>query len=191
MDNEEGTSTAAMPYDDQLGNYLYFGILSVKLTILVCILFGNLVTLITIKRFKSLNTVTNCFVSSLALADISSGIMMMVGDVHFYFFKKMVCLNMVSSIVIDIMDATFLASFYHVVLVTLDRFIAINWPLRYHTWMTKRVAYYLIAAAWIIAWILSFGSMIWYIGNYSCGYPEQSHIYDSVKLRCPTSSSPQ
>ena len=182
MDNDESTSTEAMPYDDKLGKNLYIGILSVKVTILVCILFGNLMTLITIRRFKSLRTVTNCFVSSLALADISSGIMMMVVDVHFYFVKKMVCLNMISSIVVDIMDATFLASFYHIVLVTLDRFIAINWPLRYHTWMTKRVAYYLIAAAWIIAWTLSFGSMIWYIGNDSCDYPRQSHIYDSVKI---------
>jgi hypothetical protein len=162
----------------------YFIIMMVKIVIFLFMLFGNTLTLVAIAKFESLRTETNCFLASLAVADTLSGIMGIISGLYFFFIQmyQIRCIPKITMVVTNMLTVTFLTSFYHMFLVTLDRFIAINWPLHYHSWITRKVTYYLIASAWIVAFLVSHGSMYWYIGHNICGVNPQAYLYSSLKI---------
>ena len=118
-----------------------------------CIIFGNSLILISIRRFRKLRTLTNGFVFSLACADLCAGITILWQSV-FNFKPEM---DLVGPLCLSrfIQIAPSYCSLLHLVVIATDRYLAILHPLRYHDFMTPRVANVLIGVTWTMAIILT------------------------------------
>lgn len=126
----------------------------VNIAFSLCGTLGNLLVCIVITRHKELRTVTNCFIYSLAVADLLVCVIsqpMYVGT--FYGIQNYEY---------ELVRKTFtwisvLASVSNLWAVTVDRFVAISKPLKYtQTITTKRVAIILVFI-WVIS--TSLGTM--------------------------------
>jgi adenosine receptor A2a len=138
-------------------------------------LVGNLLVLFVFVRCRSLRTVTNYYVISLAVADtlvatvgVPSAILTSVGlprDFH-------LCLLM-NSVLMMLCTGSILS----LVAVTVDRFWAIVHPLTYAADMTKRRAKFVIACCWILAAIIG---LLPVAGWYRCVPPEPRCFFREV-----------
>lgn len=117
--------------------------------------------------FRSLRSVTNMLMASLAVADITVAVLVMpyllVYDlVRSWKFGPIFCHIWISC---DVMCCT--ASILHLCIIALDRFLAITNPLRYKVIMSRRRGIFLIAAAWFCSCAISFAPIM--LGWYSDG----------------------
>ncbi|KAK2162829.1 hypothetical protein LSH36_91g09022 [Paralvinella palmiformis] len=148
---DAGTAT---PLSHHIGYELLFG--SLLSLIIVVTLLGNGLVVTAVASFRRLRSVTNYFVVSLAVADITVAILVMpyalvydiseewrYGWVFCYFF-----------ISCDVTCCT--ASILHLCVIALDRYLAITQPFSYHRKMSKRRALIMIASVWICSSAISF-----------------------------------
>ena len=148
---DAGTAT---PLSHHVGYELLFG--SLLSLIIVVTLLGNGLVVTAVASFRRLRSVTNYFVVSLAVADITVAILVMpyalvydiseewrYGWVFCYFF-----------ISCDVTCCT--ASILHLCVIALDRYLAITQPFSYHRKMSKRRALIMIASVWICSSAISF-----------------------------------
>lgn len=130
-------------------------------------LFGNGLVILAFYRFHVLRTITNYFVVSLAVADILvaslstpvwmyillSGITKIPKEGQF--LKKVLYYSWQY---IDILCST--ASIVNLCIISVDRHLAINSPLTYHSRMTSRRAKASIAFAWLFAFFCASLSIV-------------------------------
>ncbi|XP_078362161.1 beta-1 adrenergic receptor-like [Oculina patagonica] len=117
---------------------------------------GNGIVLWLIVRYRSLRTISNLFLTSLAAADFLVGLVIdpvwisikclgYNADTHEQRYSK----------VIDYLWIhTTVATTFNLCCVTLDRHIAIFYPLRYKDIITNRRCYVLIANVWLMSLVL-------------------------------------
>ena len=103
----------------------------------IIILCGNSMTILAVWKFTRLQTVTNKFVTSLALCDITVGLLLpyyMAFHVKPSLWKNIyACVAQFSLFV-----ASNAASLTCLLMVSLDRYIAVVYPLHYHTYLSPR-----------------------------------------------------
>jgi adenosine receptor A2a len=154
---------------------LHYVYTSVEITCALTALAGNFLVLLVFARCRSLRTVTNYYVISLAVADtlvatvgIPSAISTSVGlPRHFT-----LCLLM-NSVLMLLCTGSILS----LVAVTVDRFWAIVHPLTYAVDMTKRRAIIVIACCWTLASIIG---LLPAAGWYRCVPPEPRCFFMEV-----------
>ena len=141
-------STAKWTGDEPISSTLLV-IGGVLLAMSFCIIFGNSLILISIRRFRRLQTLTNKFVFSLACADLSAGISI-IWQAMFNFKPEM---DLIGALCISrfVQIAPSYCSLMHLVVIATDRYLAILHPLRYHEFMTQKLAHIFIAIAWTLA----------------------------------------
>ena len=111
-----------------------------------------------IYKKKSLRTITNMFLASLALSDLMSallGIPLLVICLVRDVIK--VCLS--SSVIIRF---TAISSVCHVLLIACDRYIFIVHSINYHFLVTKRRAIVAILAIWLLSFLASVIQLSWH-----------------------------
>ena len=128
--------------------------LIILLSINVLVIGGNTLVILAVAKSKKLRTVTNLFIVSLAFADLFLGITIlpfstMLEVLQVWVFGRIWC---VMYLAIDVWLCT--ASILNLVAISLDRYIAINYPMRYPSLMSRRRAKCLIAGVWIFAFIV-------------------------------------
>ncbi|XP_072515661.1 trace amine-associated receptor 6-like [Salminus brasiliensis] len=126
-------------------NILLFIVLS---CVSVCTVFLNLLVIISISHFKQLHTPTNLLILSLAVADLFVGMFVMPVRImqlidSCWYLGKIAC--SVSEIIIG---QSMLGSLFSLVLIAVDRYIAVSDPLLYSTRITVSKTSLFIILSW-------------------------------------------
>ncbi|XP_050545083.1 dopamine receptor 2 [Daktulosphaira vitifoliae] len=140
--------------------------------------FGNCLVIIAVVRERYLHTATNYFITSLAFADFLVGLVVMPVSAmheildHYWTFGINSCDVWRS---LDVLFST--ASILNLCVISLDRYWAITDPFTYPTKMSRKRAYYLIAAVWVCSSVISFPAIIWWrlvrtepVPRYTCPF---------------------
>ena len=126
---------------------------------------GNAMIILSLIKFKKLRTVMNLFVTSLSFADLLVGIPTIPFYIVFFISKsvntnKYLCLLKYTFVLISLPG-----SILNLFIVTIDRFIAVVYPLHHVSIMTKERAKIMISLVWIYtvgaAILPLFGVNIW------------------------------
>ncbi|XP_070573438.1 adenosine receptor A2a-like [Ptychodera flava] len=142
-----------------------------EIVIAVLAVFGNGLVIWVIYQNKRLQTITNYFILSLAVADFLVGSLAIPFAILTSYglpanFEA--CLFMLSFLLGLCASSTF-----SLIGVSVDRYIAIVHPLRYHSYMTTKSAVAMIAASWFIAMIIGTLPMM----GWNLGRPEEPQCF--------------
>ncbi len=114
----------------------------------ICMVTGNSLLLYIILSRKVLRTVTNTFVLSLALSDLLLGLvvlpLMVLAEAGVLGRSPMACLG-----VFSVAIAQVLVSCLTMLVIALERFLAITRPLHHHAFLTTTRAFIIIICVWV------------------------------------------
>lgn len=125
--------------------------------------FGNILVIVAVVRERYLHTVTNYFITSLAVADCLVGSIVMTFSAAYellnrqWIFGQDVCDIWHS---FDVLAST--ASILNLCIISMDRYWAITDPFTYPSRMTPKRACCFIALVWICSSLISFPAIGWW-----------------------------
>ncbi|XP_039605609.1 trace amine-associated receptor 1-like [Polypterus senegalus] len=136
--------------DNSLITYIMMCIIIV---VTVC---GNLLVVISISHFRQLHTPTNYLILSLAMVDLLLGgfvmppLMARIAESCWYFGDFFCKFHLSSAIMLCT------ASIIHLCLISVDRYFAVCYPLRYRNIVTALVTFIFIFISWVLSAVLGF-----------------------------------
>lgn len=141
----------------QASRVFLYALLSIGI---VCTVVGNFLVVLSIAYFKQLQSPTNSFIMSLAVADCLVGLVVMpysmVRTVEgCWYFGTLFC-QLHSSL--DVMLCT--ASIFHLSCIAFDRYYAVCNPLVYSLKMSHNRVALLIVICWAVPMLISFGPIM-------------------------------
>uniref|UniRef100_A0A671X2A4 G-protein coupled receptors family 1 profile domain-containing protein n=1 Tax=Sparus aurata TaxID=8175 RepID=A0A671X2A4_SPAAU len=127
---------------------------------IICTVVGNFLVVLSIAYFKQLQSPTNSFVMSLAVADCLVGLLVMPYSMirtveGCWYFGFLFC-KLHSSL--DVMLCT--ASIFHLSCIAFDRYYAVCNPLLYSLKMSHNRVAFLIVVCWAVPMLISFGPIM-------------------------------
>ncbi|XP_013872960.1 cholecystokinin receptor [Austrofundulus limnaeus] len=116
--------------------------------------FGNLLIIIVLTVNKRMRTVTNTFLLSLAVSDLMMAIFCMPFNLIPSILKDFIFGAPMCKIVVYLMGISVSISTFSLVAIAIERYSAICNPLKSRVWQTRSHAYRVIAATWVLAFII-------------------------------------
>ena len=140
---------------------------AILLALDVFILCGNGFTLLTIRLTRRLWTKTNFILASLLASDLWNGVNMLWYAPYLlvaYVFSDDPCrYNVINTAVAPLLLSPGYVSIYHLILISVERYIAIVHPLHYETMFTDRTLKWAIVAVWAAGIFISSTYTLWLI----------------------------
>jgi len=127
---------------------------------------GNGFTLITIRLTPRLWTKTNFILASMLVSDIITGVFMFWYApflIVVYVFDNPCKFNVAATVVASLYKITAYVSVYHLILISVERYISIVYPLHYETKFTDRTVKWAVSACWVIGILMSMTFTLWLI----------------------------
>ena len=137
-----------------------------RTVILLATFVGNGLTIIAFARITSLRRVSNYFIFSLSLADLLSGVLTMLMMTSFWEVGK--CGFITVGVVRSTIHVPVMVSMFHVLLISIDRYIYFAYPLKYDIIMTPNRAIIIIICIWVGIGFLCYAILFLYIGHEEC-----------------------
>ena len=133
---------------------------------------GNCIVIYLISARRRLQLSTNWFILSLAVADLSVGVIIMPSYMlcTFVFRCRFSLLKVFYNLILYVVVC-------NMCVMTWDRFVAVTKPLKYRSWMTIRRVVLLISTAWLFPVLVSLCPLAW---MYSSCTKTQMQPYWSV-----------
>ncbi|KAK3727229.1 hypothetical protein QZH41_006989 [Actinostola sp. cb2023] len=129
--------------------------------ILVVTFAGNVLVILAVIFFRRLRSITNYFVVSLAVSDLFVAVFSLPFRIDQSVHNAQWCLGREACITWIIVDTTCsFASIWNLAVISIDRYIAITHPFRYHSLITTTVGYGLICFVWGFSFFLALMSLI-------------------------------
>ncbi|XP_034042343.1 cholecystokinin receptor isoform X2 [Thalassophryne amazonica] len=116
--------------------------------------FGNLLIIVVLTVNKRMHTVTNTFLLSLAVSDLMLAIFCMPFSLIPNILKDFIFGAVMCKIVSYLMGISVSISTFSLVAIAIERYSAICNPLKSRVWQTRSHAYRVIAATWVVAFII-------------------------------------
>ncbi|KAM8858321.1 cholecystokinin receptor [Synchiropus picturatus] len=116
--------------------------------------FGNLLIIVVLTVNKRMRTVTNTFLLSLAVSDLMMAVFCMPFTLIPSILKDFIFGAAMCKIVSYLMGISVSISTFSLVAIAIERYSAICNPLKSRVWQTRSHAYRVIAATWILAFIV-------------------------------------
>ena len=139
---------------------------TIILTLNIFNLCGNGFTLITIRMTPRLWTKTNFILASMLAADVMTAVTMcwyMPFTLVIFVFDNPCRYNVIHAVLTSLMRISGVASIYHLILISVERYIAIIYPLHYETKFTDAVLKVAIFFTWAAGILLQMSYMLWFI----------------------------
>ena len=139
---------------------------AVLLTLTVVNLCGNGFTLVTIRMTRRLWTKTNCILASHLLSHFAAGFTLIWYNCYLLrirLFDNPCRWNVVTTGLSVLIRITTNASVLHTILVSVERYVAIVYPLHYETMFTDRTLKWAISAVWATAVFIASTYGLWLI----------------------------
>ncbi|XP_067241592.1 trace amine-associated receptor 7c-like [Chanodichthys erythropterus] len=164
INNNLSCTRSIRPEAEYIFVYIFVAVTS------VFTVFLNLLVIISISHFKQLHTPTNVLILSLAVADLIVGLILMpVQGMKLiescWYFGEIFC-----SIFPLILYMVVVASLGTLIIISVDRFIAVNDPLRYPMKVNNSRVFVSIVVNWLFSFLYSF-----YLLYEFLLYPERNH----------------
>lgn len=147
--------------------------------IMLATVFGNVLVIAAVYLYHRLRRMTNFFIISLAVSDLFVALIHLPLRIDQSVHNNNWCFDKAPGVVTTcaywiVMDTMFSsASICNLVVISIDRFLAITKPFEYQRRMTKKVGFALIAFVWVYAMLWGALSLIDWSGDST---PENPHI---------------
>ncbi|XP_033984298.1 cholecystokinin receptor [Trematomus bernacchii] len=116
--------------------------------------FGNLLIILVLTVNKRMRTVTNTFLLSLAVSDLMMAVFCMPFTLIPSILKNFIFGAAMCKIVSYLMGISVSISTFSLVAIAIERYSAICNPLKSRVWQTRSHAYRVIAATWVLAFVI-------------------------------------
>ena len=127
--------------------------------IILVIEFGNILTIVAVFHYRRLRQKKYTVVISLAITDCLVGFSGALLLLKFYSYCQRSSLH--DMLLQGAIRIPILSSMFHLILMGVERFVAIVWPLRFENMVTENTLKGGIAACWIISFLICFGYLGW------------------------------
>ncbi|XP_023339462.1 flocculation protein FLO11 [Eurytemora carolleeae] len=167
---------------ESLGSLIPLGLICLVVT------FGNILVISAVRISSKLRGATNLLIVSLAVADLLLGVLILPMSavyevIDVWILGSELCFIWLS---VDVLTST--ASILHLVVISLDRYIAVTHPVTYPNIMTTSRAKLMICGVWVISFIICFPPLVGWntSGADSSGFVDKG----DCKPQCQLSSDP-
>ena len=155
--------------------------------VIVLVIFGNILVITSVCINAKLRTVTNYFIVSLAIADLTLGIVVLPFSATLevfgiWVFGKRMCSIWLAT---DVWMCT--ASILNLCAISLDRYIAVTKPMRYPSIISSKRGKMLIACVWLVSFLICLPPLIgWNDREQSNEIFSEFHSFNSSITNCDT-----
>ncbi|KAM8977592.1 motilin receptor [Pelodytes ibericus] len=146
---------------------------AVSLVIMVVGVMGNTITILIIRRYKDMKTTTNFYLSSMAVSDMIILLCLPFDLYRLWRSRPWIFGDFLCKFLHFISEGCTYSTILHITALSIERYLAICFPLKAKVFITKRRVKLVIASLWVFA-MASAGPFYFLIGN------EQVHSNDSV-----------
>ncbi|XP_068632286.1 dopamine D2-like receptor [Battus philenor] len=114
-------------------------------------LFGNVLVILSVVRERTLQTVTNYFIVSLAVADLLVAVVVMPFGVYYLVNGSWGLPAFICDVYIAMDVTSSTSSIFNLVAISVDRYIAVTQPIKYAKHKNNRRVWFTIVLVWLVS----------------------------------------